>query len=270
MKKILLYIKKTYPYIPVNDKQAYQYYCNNNDVYNKLLLSEMQYLDCAPVGITPLEFPIIIKPIINLYGMSNGFIKINDIKDYESNKYIGMFWQKYLNGTQYNVDINMKNGKIIQYFCVISEPDIDGKFKYHYYYEKYILPLKIVKFIENLLNDYSGFLNIEIIDNYIIEMHLRLNGDLFLYSEKNIDDMVKYKKINVTNKCFFPIFIKKNINININITDLLNSLSIEYDIDGMFCNDYIRYCYFVCNSIEKGISLQKLIYEEIKNLTNNI
>ena len=47
-----------------------------------------------------------------------------------------MFWQKYLDGIQYNVDINMKNGEIFQYFCVESEPDELGMFKYHKYIDQ--------------------------------------------------------------------------------------------------------------------------------------
>ena len=89
------------------------------------------------------------------------------------------------------------NGKIIQYFCVISKPDVLGMFKYHYYEKNYVLSHKIIILIEKLLYNYTGFINIEIINEYIIEMHLRLNCDLFLYSEKNIDYMVIGKLINV-------------------------------------------------------------------------
>ena len=95
--------------------------------------------------------------------MSNGFKKINTLEEYRETIYYGMFWQKYLDGIQYNVDINMKNGKIIQYFCVISEPDKDGMFKYHYYEPKYVLSKNIINLLEDWLNNYSGFVNIEII-----------------------------------------------------------------------------------------------------------
>jgi len=238
------------------------YFFSNHRNYNKLLLSQMQNLECAPVGITPIDFPVIIKPIINLYGMSNGFKFIKNLKEYNQNKFIGMFWQKYLDGIQYNLDINMSNGKIIQYFCIISEPDNNGMFKYHYYKKNYILSDKIINFIEDLLDTYTGFVNIEVINDYIIEMHLRLNGDLFLYTENNIDSMIKKEQINIQEKYFFPIFIKKGVNINIEV--FLDSLNIEYDIDGMFCNNYIRYCYFVCDNLMEGKDLQTKIYKYIK------
>ena len=184
MKKIGSYIKNKYSNIPINDFEAYQHHYDFNDIYNKLFISQIQKLDSAPVGIIPVEFPVIIKPIINLYGMSNGFKKINNMEEFENEENYGMFWQKYLEGIQYNVDLNIIDGKVIQYFCVIQVPDLDGKFKYHYYKKDYILHKKIIKLIENLLVDYTGFLNIEVIEDFIIEMHLRLNCDLFLYTKK--------------------------------------------------------------------------------------
>jgi hypothetical protein len=270
MKKILLYIQNNYPNIPTNDKDAYQNFYEYNEVYNKLLLSQLQNLDAAPIGITPIEFPVIIKPIINLYGMSNGFKKINNLEEYRKTIYYGMFWQKYLDGIQYNVDINMKNGKIIQYFCVISEPDNDGMFKYHYYKKDYVLSNKIIIFIEKILRNYTGFINIEIINEYIIELHLRLNGDLFLYSEQNIDDMVKEKTIKVNSTCFFPIFINKNININININinniiKYIDTLNIEYDFDETISNNNKRILYFRHFNLDKGIIIQNKIYKYINN-----
>ena len=68
-------------------------------------------------------------------------------------------------------------------------------FKYHKYSDNYDLPEKVINFLQNVMFDYSGFINIEIINENIIEMHLRLNGDLFLYSEENIDDMINHKKL---------------------------------------------------------------------------
>lgn len=263
MKKILLYMENKYPNIPTNDKEAYMIFENYNDLYNKLLLSKLQNLDAAPVGITPIEFPVIIKPIINLYGMSNGLKKINNIEEFRKEYNYGMFWQKYLDGTQYNIDINMKNGKIIQYFCVISEPDKEGMFKYHYYEKKYNLSEKIYNFIQKILYNYTGFVNVEIINDYIIELHLRLNGDLFLYSEQNIDDMVNHKEIKVNNTCFFPIFVNKYLNVN--ISKFLDTLNIDYNLDGTICNENKRLLYFRHNNLEEGIDIQNKIYKHVNN-----
>ena len=254
-------MEKNYPNIPTNDKDAYQTFIKYSEVYNKLLISQLQKLDCSPSGIIPNEYPVIVKPIINLYGMSNGYLKINNYDDFIKDRYIGMFWQKYLDGIQYNVDINMINGKIFQYFCVVSEPDNLGMFKHHKYIHNYELPEKVINFLQTIMFDYSGFINIEIINEYIIEMHLRLNGDLFLYSKKNIDDMVIGKLINVNNTCFFPIFVNKYLNIN--ISQYLDTLNIEYDIDGCICNDFKRLLYFRHLNLEEGIEIQNMIYKYI-------
>ena len=80
-------------------------------------------------------------------------------------------------------------------------------FKYHYYKKDYVLPDKIITLIQKLLYDYTGFINVEIINNYIIEIHLRLNGDLFLYSEKNIDDMINGKLITEIILVFFQYLL---------------------------------------------------------------
>ena len=69
--------------------------------------------------------------------MSNGFKKINNMEEFENEENYGMFWQKYLEGIQYNVDLNIIDGKVIQYFCIYTIPDLDGKFKYHYYKKLY-------------------------------------------------------------------------------------------------------------------------------------
>ena len=237
-----------------------------NKIYNKLYLSELQDLYCGPIGIYPKKYPIIIKPIINLYGMSNKFIKINNFEEYieKEKDYIGMFWQKYLPGDQYNIDINMKNGKIIQYYTVKSIPDNKGMFKYHYYYSKYRLSKKIIIFLETILKNYTGFLNIEVINNYIIEIHLRLNGDLFLYTKKNIDRMIERKRTIIKNKCFFPIFIQKELNID--IKDYLDNLNIIYELDNSICNNYKRYCYFTHTNLIEGINIKQKIDEYIQKL----
>lgn len=253
MREILDYLEEKN--IPVNDFQAYQKYYNYNDVYNKLLLSQLQGLDCAPVGIVPTEYPVIIKPIINLYGMSQCYKKINSREEYDKENNYGMFWQKYLDGIQYNIDIVMNDGNIIQYFTVESEPDSDGRFKYHKYID-YTLNNNLINFIEETLAGYSGFVNIEVINNYIIEMHLRLNGDTFLYSKQNIDDMIQFKETIIQPYNFFPVFAKDSNNINWE-----NINNIDFDMDDSKCGEYYRFLYFRHLDFKKGLIIQKNFYK---------
>ena len=62
-------LKKNYS----NDLDSWLFNNKYREVYNKLWLSYTQDIDCAPMGIYPNKYPVIIKPIINLYGMSRGF-----------------------------------------------------------------------------------------------------------------------------------------------------------------------------------------------------
>ena len=75
-----------------NDIQVWKKYPEYHHIYNKLWIAESQNLPCGPMGIYPKEYPIIFKPIINLYGMSRGFkILIKNEDDYEEYLDDGLF-----------------------------------------------------------------------------------------------------------------------------------------------------------------------------------
>ena len=79
------YLKIDNKYIfPINDNTSWLTFPDFRIIYNKLFLSEIQNLESNPIPIIPNKFPIVIKPIINLSGMSKGFYKINNEKDYDN------------------------------------------------------------------------------------------------------------------------------------------------------------------------------------------
>lgn len=264
---------------PLNDKSAWLLYPNFRLIYNKLILSDIQELSNNPIPIIPLEFPVIIKPIINLDGMSKGFHKIDNEEDYidicKNNILAGSFYQKYLTGTNYNYDIIFKNGKIIDYFCMISHPDKEGMFKYHELELDSKINQNFVFLLEDLLQNYTGFVNIEVIGDYIIEGHLRLNGDLFIYS---LDDFYKlvnfsvtkeYQKIKLDKKIYFiPLFLKdKNINFKSIEYLLKEDFVIDYKFDNINSMNqnitYKRFLYFRSYNKKKSLELQNKIYKEL-------
>ena len=104
-----------------------------------------QEIDCGPIGTDVNKYPIIIKPIINLYGFSRGFKIIKNEEEYLSNQIDGFFWMPYLNGKNFTIDIVLEKGKIINYFCLESKPSINGTFEYHVYRPNYKLSNKIKK-----------------------------------------------------------------------------------------------------------------------------
>ena len=82
-----------------NDVEAYARNPDFNWVYDKLSLVKDQGIACAPVGVNPNNYPVCIRPIINLFGMSRDAHYIENIDDYE--EYItderpsGQFWMPF-------------------------------------------------------------------------------------------------------------------------------------------------------------------------------
>lgn len=203
--------------IITTDIQAYISYPKFNFVYDKLFISSTQRIPCAPMGVYPKEFPVIFKPIYNLYGMSRSMYKINTFEEYD--KYIqdGLFWQNYFPGPQTNIDIVYNRGEILFYSALKSIPDKQGSFLLHSTYKNYELSNRIICWLNNYLGEYRGCINLEVIDNNIIEAHLRLNGDFNLYNKdfclklsefyNGNDEIFDYS---VPELYMFPIFIERD------------------------------------------------------------
>ncbi len=271
------YLKIDNKYIfPINDNTAWLTFPDFRIIYNKLFLSEIQNLESNPIPIIPNKFPIVIKPIINLSGMSKGFYKINNEKEYDnivkSNNLAGYFYQPYFSGQQFNYDIIIKDGKILDYFCVISHPLENGMFDYHEFLpDNKKISMKNIRIIEDLLDSYTGFINVEIIDDYIIEAHLRINGDIFIYNKENINKLInfyitkEYNKIIIPEKIYFvPFFTDK---INIDFTKIEYLLKEDYILDYKFDNinsicqsKNKRFLYLTTNNLIKVKNLRKKIY----------
>ncbi len=277
-------IKNKQNLIPINDVEAWIKYPGYNFIYDKLRLAEIQSYNCAPIPIIPIKYPVIIKPIMNLYGMSKGFRKVDSEKEYlsllKNNNYAGYFWETYLEGLQYNIDIVMKNGSIIKYYGVESYPLENGIFKYHKFLPNYTLNKNIICLLEQLMDDYTGFLNIEIIKyndiDYIIEGHLRLNGDFFLFEDHVIDNFIdfietgNFKDDIIKPITFFPIFITDTTKDYNYIGDYLEENKehiCEYKKDDIFSpaqGDYYKRCYyFTCYDFKKGLDIQEKISNNI-------
>lgn len=264
--------------IVTNDIDAWVKFKDFKKIYNKLWLSEIQNINCGPIGIDPSIYPIIIKPIINLYGMSRGFKKINNKNEYYQNQNDGCFWMPFLDGINYTVDLILDNGKIINYYTFESKPSISGTFEYHVFRPNYKLLDKNKNIIENNFIGYSGPINIEIINDIIIEGHLRLNGDLYLYNDEfiiNLSNLIngdKYK-LHVKKKPFylFPYFVY-NFNIDILNKDDIENIFTENKIDNIRWDninsqyqrsDLSRLLMFKVNTYKKGIEIIKKIRKNL-------
>lgn len=201
-----------------HDINAWIEYPEFNFIYNKLWIATSQELNCGPMGVYPEEYPIVFKPIINLYGMSRGFKIINNEEEYDMNIKDGFFWEEYITGDHYCVDLILIKGNIKFCSALKSHADIKGSFLYHESEPEYILPEHIKFWISLYFKDYCGAMNLEIINGLIIEGHLRLNGDFHLYNIDFVKHLDNFYKTNIWNLNYIikkiyiiPIFTDVNI-----------------------------------------------------------
>lgn len=270
MNKNIYEIRKLYC---LNDVQAFIKHEDYNYVYDKFNLTKKQNIPCNIVGIYPNEtqYPIVIKPIINLFGMSRNVQIIENEDEYtyflENTPHPSSFWMPYYEANNhFTIDILFKNGKIIysNAFHSFSTKEI-GIFSKHEYIHDYVLNENITIFLEKYLGDYTGCVNIEVMDNTIIEIHLRFNGDNFIYKENPIildylddilnNDVYKIEKPKQMEYCYIPFFIddnnyytyeKESIEKKIKLLKIKNSesdINVYYDnIYGLHQQEKKRYC----------------------------
>ena len=229
-------------FVPINDTTSFEFFKKNNWIYNRLYLAQLQNLDCSVMPIIPKNYPIILKPIINLYGMSKDVYKINNqiiFNRYSTNQ---GFWCQYLEGIHKSIDIIVIDNKIIWYCCFIGHKlDIIGAFDYweldwNNLSEKLLTNLKM---IINKLDNYSGIINFECIGDNIIEAHLR-GGDIFLLNDnviKEIVNLYRYNKWQLKNyeneKMFIvPIWKQYMKNPNQDLEQYFKDKQLDYSIDG--------------------------------------
>ena len=270
--------KKKYnlsPKIITSDVESYVNFLEFNFVYNKLWVSQSQFIPSAPVGIYPNNYPIIFKPIINLYGFSKGFKIIHNEEEYDNNITNGIFWQPYFKGKHICCDLVLDNSKIIFSSFLRSYPGSKGSFKLHQTVT-YTLPNKILAWINKYLGGYRGCINIEIIDNNIIECHLRLNGDFHLYNSdftKQLSDFLEYKTNTILYDIpyiyIFPVFIERNKKILfqkkqkmiqkfIKKSKFVRTVYLD-DIESIIHGSLIRVIIFDSTSFYEGFKIQKIV-----------
>jgi hypothetical protein len=165
--------------IPTSDEVAWVVNSKHNWVYNKLAIAQSQRMPCGPLGTEPTEYPVVIKPITNLYGGGVGATLCHSPEQYNTIKNTaGYFWSRYLFGTHYSIDLVVVKGDIQFDLTFVGEKLQLGLFDYWYLTKTPALTLHTIKeWIHKHLADYTGCLNVEVIDNIIIEAHLRF-GDL--------------------------------------------------------------------------------------------
>ena len=155
----------------MTDHEAYSLYPRDNIWYNKLYLAERLGYN-AGYGLIPHDGEFVIKPTINLHGCGIGakigFYKRNDPVPHE------YFWSEVFTGRHITIDYSKINGHWHQGHTFEGlKDDQDDLLKFSLWRRveyPYVLP--------EIFNDiHSENLNIEIIGDKIIEVHLRHNTD---------------------------------------------------------------------------------------------
>lgn len=264
--------------IPSNDFQAIKLYDNLKYLYNKIFIAESQKIKC---GIEiPINYPVIVRPITNLYGMGKDayfLYNINTIpKDF--------FWCEIFKGNHISVDIFYNDNGILGCIAFQGFPGKLFTFDYWEYLPNYKLSNKIINWINNNLNSFKGVFNIELINDNIIECHLRM-GDLNYFQNKElincVIDCYKNKKINlpILQKIYLlPIFREKGKYIRLKQEDIYyfarvtntKEYIINYFIDPPPSkvgnpNGGDRICNFTITNLEKGFILRKYILDYYNN-----
>lgn len=158
------------------DQQAYEAYPKDTHLYNKLLLSQQLGYVCG-TDIIPRTAKWIVRPITNFEGMGRGAA----IRQFKKGEQIApdCFYCKVFTGKHITIDYTRKRGvwhqgatfqgtnshnNLIQFVC----------------WKRVNYPYPIPQILANVESDY---INIELIDNKLIEVHLRLNPDPVMHDE---------------------------------------------------------------------------------------
>lgn len=194
--------------IPVDDVEAYQLYPEFNWVYDKTNICETQNIICAPTPVNAEDYPVFVKPIINLWGMGAGAHPVYSYVEMKETFKPGNFWMPYYTGQQYSTDCVIIDGELIWVCHAEGFPffNLPGTFDYWEIKPNDILDvcILIIDWVRAHLSDYTGMLNIETIGDKIIEVHLRFSPQFIdLYPDDFLKAVVKLydkKKWNFDNQ----------------------------------------------------------------------
>ncbi len=199
--------------IPTNDFEAYPYYKDYTYLYNKKWVADSQNVGCGTNRQVPNKFPVIVRPMINLYGMGKGTYYVTN---YEQSSKISNkdFWEEILHGNHVSVDVFKNDHGILGTVAFLGIPADLFKFIYWEYLPDYQLPLKVTQWISKNMKSFIGVFNLELIGDKIIECHLRM-GDLnYFQNEELINNVIlchlnRHIELPKLDKIYLvPVFVK--------------------------------------------------------------
>jgi len=276
--------------IPTNDFEAYKFYEQYNFLYNKKWIAESQNIRCGTSRDVPDNYPIIVRPIINLHGMSKGayfldnnnISKVSKISDND-------FWIEILKGEHISVDVYYNDHGILGIIAFLGVPNKLFTFKYWEYLPDYQLPVEIGKWIKRNLLGFKGVFNLEIIGGKIIECHLRI-GDLNYFQSEELTNLIIQCHQNIDiklpklNKIYLiPVFVEKGKYVKLKQEDIWMCVRRSNNFDYIL-NYFIdpspesvanplggdRVCNLTVSDLDRGFNVKKDILDYITSISNDL
>lgn len=165
------------------DTNAYRLFPQYRKWFNKLYVAETFGYLCGPAGImVPKDDIYVVRPIYNLRGLgacaSKKFLTTKDTTTVPP----GYFWVEVFKGSHYSIDYLKVNGKFEQLNCFEGDNDPEDLYRF-YSWKKSSYQFTLPK----QLNDLDvNMLNLEVIGDKIVEVHLRLGMDHLMQYEEII------------------------------------------------------------------------------------
>ena len=156
----------------MNDSDVWQFVdADDLWIFDKLILSKKLGYDCGPAGVLPKrEGRYIVRPCVNYRMMSRG-AKVMTLREGEDTIPDGYFWCEYFNGRHLSFDYHY--GKQVLAVEGFKEFYEVSKFLY---WKKVTDKFQLPDFLKLISIKYE-WLNVEVIGDKIIEVHLRYNDD---------------------------------------------------------------------------------------------
>ena len=151
-------------------------------IFDKLILSTRLGHLCGPAG-EPVPSPnfYIVRPCVNLLGMGRGAKKVWIEKETENIIPDGYFWCEEFTGRHLSIDYLDKK----QSLCVEGIRDLKDPFWKWKEWRKVNDIVPLPEIFNSLKGEYKN-INVEMIGEKVIEIHLRPNPDWENYNGKSI------------------------------------------------------------------------------------
>ncbi len=161
----------------MDDHHAYRMFPDRRKWFNKLWLAEDLGYECGPSGIAPSKSGYyIVRPIMNLSGMSVGakkkYIEAGDLSQTPP----GYFWCEWFGGPQYSVTYEW-TGVWKQVSCYLGERDENNLYRFRRWTRIDDIEFEPEPLFDEIGGSNVSTLNIEFIGGRIIEVHLRDTPD---------------------------------------------------------------------------------------------